>query len=61
MEGVKFAFKKCKEENRAALVTYVTAGYPTARGTPEIMLALQAGGAGKKNNFVIVRVVSNDC
>ncbi|KAJ5430282.1 tryptophan synthase [Penicillium cf. griseofulvum] len=45
MEGIKRAFDKCKEENRAALVTYVTAGYPTADGTLDIMLALQAGGA----------------
>lgn len=50
MEGIKRAFAKCKEESRAALVTYVTAGYPTADGTPDIMLALQAGGAGKNRN-----------
>ena len=46
MEGVKRAFTKCREEHRAALVTYVTAGYPTVEGSPDIMLGLQAGGAG---------------
>ncbi|KAJ6083869.1 tryptophan synthase, partial [Penicillium canescens] len=45
MEAIKRAFTKCKEKNRAALVIYVTAGYPTAYGTPDIMLALEAGGA----------------
>ncbi|CAG7925907.1 unnamed protein product [Penicillium olsonii] len=45
MEGVKRAFTKCREEHRAALVTYVTAGYPTVEGSPDIMLGLQAGGA----------------
>ncbi|KAJ5981763.1 tryptophan synthase [Penicillium canescens] len=45
MEAIKRAFTRCKEKSRAALVTYVTAGYPTAHGTPDIMLALEAGGA----------------
>ena len=30
-----------------ALVTYVTAGYPTAEETPAIMLAMEKGGAGE--------------
>ena len=30
---------------QAALVTYVTAGYPTADETPSIMLGMEAGGA----------------
>lgn len=30
-----------------ALVTYVTAGYPTPQETPDILLAMEAGGAGK--------------
>jgi hypothetical protein len=46
MEQIKTTFAQCKKEKRAALVTYVTAGYPTADETPDIMLAMQAGGAG---------------
>ena len=30
-----------------ALVTYVTAGYPNADDTIDIMLGMEAGGAGK--------------
>jgi tryptophan synthase len=47
MEGLKATFAKCKEEKRSALVPYVTAGYPTAGETPDIMLGMEAGGAGK--------------
>lgn len=46
MDAIKAVFARCKDDHRAALITYVTAGYPTANGTPEIMLAMQAGGAG---------------
>ena len=46
MEVIKEAFAKCKAENRVALITYVTAGYPTGSETPDIMMSLQAGGAG---------------
>jgi tryptophan synthase len=46
MEAINAVFAACKKESRAALVTYVTAGYPTASSTPEIMLSMQAGGAG---------------
>ncbi|KAJ5102703.1 tryptophan synthase [Penicillium argentinense] len=45
MEGIKQVFATCKAEGRAALVTYVTAGFPSIEETPEIMLAMQAGGA----------------
>ena len=31
---------------KPALVTYVTAGYPTADGTVDILLGMEAGGAG---------------
>ncbi|KGO65650.1 Aldolase-type TIM barrel [Penicillium italicum] len=44
MEAIKEAFAKCKASNRAALITYVTAGYPTVSETPGIMLSMQAGG-----------------
>ena len=46
MEQIKATFAQCKSEKRAALVTYVTSGYPTVEETPDIMLAMQAGGAG---------------
>ncbi|KAJ5234385.1 tryptophan synthase, partial [Penicillium citrinum] len=45
MEAIKQVFTTCKAEGRAALVTYVTAGYPTVEETPEIMLAMQSGGS----------------
>ncbi|KAH8647117.1 tryptophan synthetase [Xylariales sp. PMI_506] len=45
MEGLKQTFKKCKAENRSALVTYVTAGYPDPKATPNVMLGMQRGGA----------------
>ena len=46
MDQLKATFAQCKKERRTALVTYVTAGYPTAEETPDIMLAMEAGGAG---------------
>ena len=46
MEGIKKTFAKCKEENRPALVTYVTAGYPTSEETVNVLLGMEAGGAG---------------
>ncbi|KAF1991352.1 tryptophan synthase-like protein [Aulographum hederae CBS 113979] len=45
MEGLKATFASCQREKRSALVTYVTAGYPTPEETPDIMLGMQAGGA----------------
>ena len=48
MDGLKATFAQCKREKRSALVTYVTAGYPTAEETPDIMLGMEAGGAGRK-------------
>ena len=46
MEGIKKTFARCKKEQRPALVTYVTAGFPTAKETVEILLGMEAGGAG---------------
>ena len=48
MEGLKRRFVECKKEKRPALVTYVTAGFPTVDETPDIMLGMQAGGAGSR-------------
>ncbi|QDS73632.1 anthranilate synthase / indole-3-glycerol phosphate synthase [Venturia effusa] len=45
MDAIKSTFAKCKKEQRSALVTYVTAGFPTVEETPDIMLAMEAGGA----------------
>ncbi|KAI1382897.1 tryptophan synthetase [Hypoxylon trugodes] len=45
MEALKQTFKRCKAENRAALVTYVTAGYPKSEDTPDILIGMQKGGA----------------
>lgn len=46
MEKIKETFAQCKAEQRSAFVTYVTAGYPTANETVNIMLAMETGGAG---------------
>ncbi|KAI9804652.1 MAG: tryptophan synthetase [Piccolia ochrophora] len=45
MEGIKKTFAQCKREHRSALVTYVTAGYPTPDETVDILLGMEAGGA----------------
>ncbi|KAK4097318.1 tryptophan synthase [Parathielavia hyrcaniae] len=45
MEAIKQTFQRCKAQNRAALVTYVTAGFPTAELTPNILLSMEKGGA----------------
>ncbi|OJD10859.1 hypothetical protein AJ78_08243, partial [Emergomyces pasteurianus Ep9510] len=45
MEKIKQSFAQCKKEKRAALVAYVTAGYPEKDETPDIMLGMEAGGA----------------
>ncbi|KAL8661545.1 MAG: hypothetical protein Q9202_005490 [Teloschistes flavicans] len=45
MEAIKDTFAQCKKEQRSALVTYVTAGYPTAAETVDVLLGMQAGGA----------------
>ncbi|MCJ1300901.1 tryptophan synthetase [Hypocenomyce scalaris] len=45
MEGIKRTFAQCKKEKRPALVTYMTAGYPSAAETVDVMLGMEAGGA----------------
>lgn len=47
MEQIKCTFAQCKEEDRPAFVTYVTAGFPTKDETVDILLGMEAGGAGK--------------
>lgn len=46
MEAIKQTFAKCKAQNRAALVAYITAGYPTVEEAVDILLGLENGGAG---------------
>lgn len=41
---------------QAALVTYVTAGFPTPAETVEVLLAMEAGGAGKNLNCMLLGV-----
>ncbi|KAK2810543.1 anthranilate synthase / indole-3-glycerol phosphate synthase [Emmonsiellopsis sp. PD_5] len=45
MEKIRQTFAKCKQEKRAALVAYVTAGYPTVEEAVDITLGMEAGGA----------------
>ena len=46
MDHIKRTFTQCASEKRPAFVAYVTAGYPTADETIDILLGLEAGGAG---------------
>ena len=56
MEHIKQTFAQCAAEKRSALVTYVTAGFPTADETVGILLGMEAGGAGLPNyvSFLIL-------
>lgn len=45
MEGIKAAYARAKSEGRPALVTYMTAGFPTIAETPDVLLSMEAGGA----------------
>lgn len=45
MDLIKQTFAKCKQEKRAALVAYVTAGFPRLGDTVDILLGLENGGA----------------
>ncbi len=39
------AFKRARAENRAALMPFMTVGYPTLDGSKDLILAIAAGGA----------------
>lgn len=43
--AIAAAFEGARQEGRAALITYLTAGYPTPDDTMALVPALQAGGA----------------
>lgn len=45
MSRIATTFARCREEGRAALVTFVTAGDPTPSDTAAVLDALVAGGA----------------
>jgi tryptophan synthase alpha chain len=45
MNRIDEKFKQLKEENKKALIPYVTAGDPTIEKTEELILAIQAAGA----------------
>ena len=47
MEAIKKTFAQCKKEGRTALVAYVTAGFPEIDQSADILLSLEAGGAGE--------------
>ena len=53
MEDIKSTFAQCKREQRPALVTYVTAGFPTAAETVDILLGMESGGAGKLYHYIL--------
>ncbi|KAL2851965.1 tryptophan synthase beta subunit-like PLP-dependent enzyme [Aspergillus pseudoustus] len=45
MEHIKATFAKAKQEKRAALVAYVTAGFPTIEESVDVLIGLENGGA----------------
>lgn len=45
VQALEQAFARAREESRAALITYLTMGYPTAEAALELVPALEAGGA----------------
>ncbi|KAK2603951.1 anthranilate synthase / indole-3-glycerol phosphate synthase [Conoideocrella luteorostrata] len=45
MNAIKQTFQRCKAQNKAALVTYVTAGFPRPQDTPHILLSMEKGGS----------------
>ncbi|KAF9653070.1 tryptophan synthetase [Thelephora ganbajun] len=45
MEALRQVFETKKQQGTAAFVTFVTAGYPTANDTVDILLAMERGGA----------------
>ncbi|PLN81054.1 tryptophan synthase [Aspergillus taichungensis] len=45
MDHIKATFARAKEEKRAALVAYITAGYPSVEEAVDILLGLENGGA----------------
>ncbi|KAI9152446.1 hypothetical protein H9P43_009237 [Blastocladiella emersonii ATCC 22665] len=44
-DRLRSAFAKARREGRAAFVAYTTAGFPDVASCPDVLLALQSGGA----------------
>lgn len=44
-EQLLHTFAACKQQGRPAFVAYLTAGFPTAGDTVDLMLTLQHNGA----------------
>jgi hypothetical protein len=42
---IEAAFEAAKQKGEAAFVTFITAGYPNAKDTPALLMAMQEGGA----------------
>ena len=61
MEGIRSTFARCKAEKRPALVTYVTAGYPTPDETVDVLLGMEAGGAGLIPPLCALLSLLTDC
>jgi tryptophan synthase len=57
MDAIKQTFAKCKEQKRAALVAYITAGYPTVEEAVDILLGLENGGAGNNSQIRMTRTI----
>lgn len=47
MEHIKQVFARSKEQGRAALVGFMTAGFPTIEETADVLLGMEAGGVGE--------------
>lgn len=45
VEAIGRAFARARSQGRAALITYLTLGYPSPKESPALVRALQAGGA----------------
>ena len=62
MSGLAEVFAKAKADNRAALVGYLPAGYPSRQGCIDALLAMVAGGAYVRDS-VLWRgaTVERDC
>ncbi|KAK9712470.1 anthranilate synthase / indole-3-glycerol phosphate synthase [Basidiobolus ranarum] len=43
--AIKQVFQNCQKEGRPAFVTFITAGFPEAKETPQVLLSLERGGA----------------
>ncbi|MBK0867252.1 MULTISPECIES: tryptophan synthase subunit alpha [unclassified Saccharopolyspora] len=47
MSGLHEVFAACRDENRAALIGYLPAGYPTVDGSKELLAAMLSGTADR--------------